>query len=71
MKQYAITLKGKSKTWTFHLADVDGKYLTEWRADGLRIDEVLSEPKKKEFIHVVHRSHNLRTLEPMVFSAKK
>lgn len=40
-KRLSITVKGREKTWGFTF-DHDPKYLAEWRADGLEIDEVLN-----------------------------
>jgi hypothetical protein len=37
----SVTVRGKSKTWAFNFRG-DPKYLAEWRADGLKTDEVLN-----------------------------
>lgn len=36
-----LTIRGKDKTWGFTI-NVDPKYLPEWRADGLEIDEIVN-----------------------------
>lgn len=38
-KLCSITIKGKTKTWSFNTF-VDLKYLDEWREDGIEIDEI-------------------------------
>lgn len=38
-KLLSITVKGKNKDWSFNFYGEE-KYLNEWRADGLEIDEV-------------------------------
>ena len=35
----SISVKGNNHRWSFRI-DADPKYLEEWRADGLEIDEV-------------------------------
>ncbi len=39
MKKLAVEVQGKTKRWEF-MFDGDTKYLDEWRADGLVVDEV-------------------------------
>ena len=39
-KVLSITVKGKNKTWGFNFYG-DPKYLADWRADGLQVDEVV------------------------------
>lgn len=36
-RNYSITIKGKSKTWSFPIK-LEESYLQEWRDDGLEID---------------------------------
>ncbi|HOH58982.1 MAG TPA: hypothetical protein PLQ22_03105, partial [Bacilli bacterium] len=38
-KLCSITIKGKTKTWTFNTF-VDLKYIDEWREDGIEIDPI-------------------------------
>ncbi len=38
-KLYSLTIRGREKTWTFDTY-VEPKYVDEWRADGIEIDEV-------------------------------
>jgi 1,4-alpha-glucan branching enzyme len=40
-KLMALTIRGRHEEWTF-LISADPKYLEEWRADGLCIDEVVN-----------------------------
>lgn len=40
-KLYALNIRGKRKEWSFHVW-VDPKYLDEWRADGLSLDEIVN-----------------------------
>lgn len=40
-KKLAIDVRGKKHEWSF-IFDGDPKYLDEWRADGLHIDEVVN-----------------------------
>lgn len=39
-KRYSLTVHGKRSTWNFDV-EVDPKYIEEWRADGIEIDESL------------------------------
>ena len=38
-KLYGLEVRGENHTWDFHVI-IDPKYLEEWRADGLKIDEI-------------------------------
>ena len=38
-KRLTITVRGKEKAWSFETIG-DTKYLNDWRADGLEIDEL-------------------------------
>ena len=38
---YALDVRGKKKEWVFPVW-VDPKYIEEWRADGLHIDEIVN-----------------------------
>ncbi len=40
-KLYSIKVKGREKTWSF-LCELDPQYLSEWREDGLEIDEIVN-----------------------------
>ena len=40
-KLLAIDVRGKRREWSFLFLG-DPKYLDEWRADGLRVDEVVN-----------------------------
>jgi hypothetical protein len=40
-KLYALTVRGRQREWSFHV-DVDPRYVPEWRADGLEIDEIVN-----------------------------
>ena len=42
-----ITVRGETKTWGFQFVG-DDKYLDEWRADGLDVDEVVWEMGEAE-----------------------
>lgn len=39
-RKMSITVRGKGHTWSFEF-DGDPKYLEEWRADGLEVDELI------------------------------
>lgn len=41
MMYYAITVRGRHKTWSFPVK-IDPKYLGDYRGDGLIIDEVVN-----------------------------
>ena len=41
LKRYVLDVRGKRKEWCFEVW-VDPKYIEEWRADGLRIDELIN-----------------------------
>jgi hypothetical protein len=38
-KLYSLSIRGRQHSWNFHVY-VDPKYVPEWRADGIEIDEV-------------------------------
>jgi hypothetical protein len=37
---YSITIQGKHKTWS-HLVWANPEHVTDWREDGIEVDEVL------------------------------
>lgn len=41
MRLLMITVRGKQKHWEFDFYG-DPKYIPEWRADGLEIDEIIN-----------------------------
>ena len=41
MKLYSLTVRGKHREWVFDIW-ANPKYIEEWRADGLIIDEILN-----------------------------
>ena len=41
LSRYTITVRGKRRTWSLDL-DADPRFVEEWRADGLEIDEVIN-----------------------------
>lgn len=38
-KLHSIEIRGRAHRWSFHIY-IDPKYLDEWRADGLEINEI-------------------------------
>lgn len=40
-KLYSLTVRGKTHTWSFHTY-IDPRYVEEWRADGIEIDEIVN-----------------------------
>ena len=38
---YGLMVRGNHRTWSFHV-EIDPKYLEEWRADGLVIEEIVN-----------------------------
>jgi hypothetical protein len=38
-KLYSITIRGNEHTWSFDVM-VDPRFVEEWRADGIEIDEI-------------------------------
>lgn len=40
-KLYSLSVRGKRKEWSFEVL-VDPKYISDWRADGLQIDEIVN-----------------------------
>lgn len=40
MKRYAIQVRGREHSWSFHVS-AKPEHVEDWRADGLEVDEIL------------------------------